>query len=583
MPFLLPEREQELAELIADYDASNSDRYRQLFSDTFRGTFVDTYTEYYSDLAGGLNGITENTPISYDVWVLVHAQSAGLVTKAEAVASLHEKYPNYDWAGGQWASDTADLSKVKDVIDKLSKPSEDPDAQAFPTQILRAGQGVSGDGLFSGGVGGGGSSETSIYVDEVPSEYDPTEMQSVLNGVAEQAALGLSQVGNGQINFRPNTIDGGAVIPGTLTPDKFNQTSVAKFARETPGEAQTVTLEVAKSQLVDRYAPADSIEAGHTGPNRVYEVRSVFLPRGAKLRPGPIRYRVVTKGLKMGLMSIRSEGGNIPNVIGEVAHLTYGCVIRNIPSFIGLDKIPTSMEAVSVGYPAGQVFKFDDSYLYSETFEDEFVADAFGTNAPRMYAPFNEPGPPNVIVPTQAYADTIEGMSFQVPTGRTGREVFAQVNGQQTSSGDYLTGRGLGVAASTPPGLPVEPPFPIQLTYSISATYGGTTFQGVTETTLETVGSTPLPPNTSAGWVRGAPMILDDCAKIAATGTHFSLVIQLFPSYQILVHDNGVGVSLLGATTSSNSVTGHLNNWGRSGIEIIESGRRKVAIDIIVA
>lgn len=576
MVFVLPEREQEIAELLAGYRSSNSDPQSQLFFDTFRATFADTYSAFFADVDAGRNQPGSGQTLVFDTWALIHAQAAGTITRGEVEGTLSEKYPDYDWTDGVFGIDQNDNAAAQDAIEAINKPSEDPDAQAFPTQI-GGNQTARGGDLFVGGSGGGGSAETSIYVDELPSEYDQTEVQSVVQNIADQAALGMAQLANGNIRFQPNTIDGGAIIPGSVTPPKLNQTAVAAFARQLPGEDQVVTLDLTKSRFVDQYAAADTIDAGTFGPSRVYEVARVSLPAGVKLRPGPIRYRVVTKGLRMGLMSV-NVGGGVTIATGadvaELAAVTYGCIIRNIPSFIGLGKIPTHMEAVSVGYPTGQCFKFEDTI--GALFEQEYTDDVFKDDPPRMYVPFNEPGPPNVMVPTNDYADTIEGMSFMAITGRTERQVFTQLNSQATSAGDYITGNGGGVTASLPKGLPHVSPFPAQLSYSQSS---GLPFN-IQSVKRNEAAATNEPafglsnPGVGLGWVRGAPMVHEDCGKLIATETHFSLAIQLYPSYQL---------TLSQLTGAGSSVTGALNNWGRIGIEIADIGRRLTAIDIIVA
>ncbi len=479
----------------------------------------------------------------------------GQVSVSDAAAFMREKYPTQSLASDQYADLLAD-EPDRNLIDIQSRPEGDPSRREFEvrSRARTAALGTQGRSDFLNDRDGAPASR-NVYMPHLGQVYDQREVTRAIKAVADQLSRQVAGVERGNVQFPINSVDGGSIRPGSITPDKVDQESFNKMVRDMPGPEETVKLRVARQIDVDN----DATTTADSGARRIWSVTDAIYPDGYTPRPGPMRVRVVNKGMQFNVMSIDGRAQSI--------EMRYGLVLKNIPHFLG--RVPDQiLYATFVGYPPVQVEAVHheagpgsigpDSVTYFDTTR---LYDSTGVAAGRAYDDFvtNPPGwlvehgSSSYLAPSVADVAKCEGVKFMMITGANAKEVYAQLNSKQVN-GAYLGGNAQGPTASLPPGRLMESPAPACGSVQITTT---TDLDGrrrsVTTATQE--------------WRIAYPFSYEVCAQLVATDMHFSLVVMPDVRHE----DAGIsGVSL------------DIDDMSTNGVTVVENNDREIGVDIVV-
>jgi len=477
--------------------------------------------------------------------------TAGAVSQEEADAYMAQAFPDRAWAGRQYG-DQADAGQDAEINQAVLERKPGASAAIFQAQQLpgrKRNRGV--DPSAAGGQ--------PIRAPKLSSEFDPVEVQRAIESVGEQAAQAIRQVRATPPDLPAHSIDGASIRPGSIPFEALEGGSVAR-ALAWPTQDEAIEIRLTHSDARDRYVRRVSV----AGPGRVWTA-SDSSSRNSRLGVGPARYRIVTPGMRFGVMSTRLEPtADLAANLNPGFRVQYGIVIAGIPHFRG--QAPSRILAVEAVGDTGTSFRTlfqtggnaavwppagtSRNFYWNRTQADHLdlgsypFADAFGSDT-------------SLAASAASLRDT-QGFMFQLVTGRDGGEVFRQLCSRQTL-GRALRMDGHGPAASLPAGI-----FPEAPTVPICVDWGSpTSYTHRTESyDLTTVGTRV---------VTGMPFSYDDCAALAATGDTFSLVVM------------PVGEKLVSQSPAPTYGTPEV--WWQNGLKVAGSvtGRlRSWALDIIV-
>lgn len=577
MPYLQDERANEIAQYASAYKRLNvalaNNRPR---SKGGRSSPLVDVPGYLYD-TGVLDAARATSVESIqDLNLVVLLVRDGRISEAEAQAFLAQRYPDQDWSGGEYGN-LLGAAAGADIVDvNLSRPSGDPDAEDASEVASQVAS------VRDGGVVNSGETSASgipMTLDDLPEEWDSKVAQQTLESFALQVALELREVANGGVRFPANSVDGAVLAPGSIEAHKLDPFSLNAFVSRWPQSEEAIELKIAPAGGVDRWA-----EGTKDGPGRIWDVVSYSLPRDYVARPGPVRYRIITPGVRLGVMGLRhlasSDKVEAWNGITEVQ---YGIVIRGIPLLFG--RPPVAVFAAYKGDSPGSNRARDGDMdnvdatnslltgILSNAdpvfFEDVQVTQEFETDPPVMFQAFDNDSTSGPLVPTADYIARIEGFSFSIPTGRTEKQLFPMLNGRFSQWFPHLAGNAAGLVATAPPGLEYEAPTTASLVFADqSAGLSIDDYETLDEAALATKGTAP----SGGNYVEGPPFKFRDIGSLRPSDTSFSLIVQALPFMGVKSGD------IVGA--SSTDV--HLENYDQIGLEVVEQGEREVGVDIIV-
>lgn len=515
----------------------------------YRGWQVSLRTQYSPEQMTSLG-----LGWSQDSLALRRLVRDGQVSVSDAGAFMSERYPSQSLASDQFV-DLLVTARSRDLVDNQGQPEGSPGRREFEERTLSdiAAQGVQGRDDFVS-KHGGVTSSGAVFMPRLGPEYNENEVTRAIKSVADQLTAQVADVQRGNVQFPLNSIDGDAIRPGTITPDKVDQESFNKMVRDMPGPGETVRLEIARQDAVDN----DATTTANKGARRVWRVTKAVYPDDYQPRPGPMRVRVVNKGMRFNLMSIDGRAKSI--------ECRYGLVLKDIPHFLG--RVPDEiLYATFVGYPPANVEGVHqnatasigpDAVTYAS---NTLLYDSTAATAGRAYDDFVTRAPNWLVAhgsssnlkPSVTDVSRCEGIKFMMITGRNTKEVYAQLNSKQVN-GAYIGGNAQGPTASLPPGRLMESPAPACASTQNVATDN-------LDVELRSVATS------SAQWRIAYPFSYSVCSQLVATDTHFSLVVM--PD----VRHEDAGIS---------AVSFDIEDMSSNGVTVVEDNDREIGVDIVV-
>lgn len=502
-----------------------------------------------------------------DIGGLLQAVKAGVVTAQEASAYLSTKYPGTNWSGGVWGDQGAAAAAVKAV--DASQAAEDSPDFTPPEEVAQIAQSNQAAGASQGSGSTPATSSLLSGIGELPSNYDPLVIQDEIDQFTQKVSFALLDVQQGNIAFKANTIPGGALVPGTVQPQKLDPLAMREYLSQSPGPNLAVKIAHTRSSTIDRWVKGSAYE----GPGRVLRTNRVTYPQGLIPSPGPARFRIITPGMQFGVMSIMHVDGSGSVSGSPDMTARYGVVLANIPHLLG--RVPQQIVGVWEGEAPVALAAIEGNVGgYSA------VPPLFHTKATSLYdttAPFpfvtayNESGNSTLTPNRDADYGLCRGFDVSLITGVTGDEVYRQLNTRQSRMGVALGETAHGPSTTIPPLQHLEPtgnksteetlssPAPASVVRWNGSTSTGVKYAGLTESSSLDV---------EDKLVQGVPFAYDDCRRLVATDTEFSVVIQ--PRFQKQITPAG------GATWSTP------DRWWQVGVQTVGPSGRTWAVDIII-
>ena len=477
-----------------------------------------------------------------DVWALNQLVLSGAIKKQEADAYLAQKYPGQEWAGAQWGGQ-ADIEAQRRLSDAEATRLEGKPVAASPT---RSGQ---------------TADSPEVRVDPLPPRYSQEALQATLQEMADQTNRSLESLANGGVSFQPNSLDGGAIRPGSLPITALPARALQEAVQRFPGPDEAILLRHTPTTAIDRWV----VSGADSGPGRVVIAQESF-QSGWIPSAGPMRYRVVQQGTKFGIMSMRlPPTADLAVDFAPGFEIRYGVIIHKIPHYFG--RPPTTLLAAAwVGEaPVARASQFEDggnSTLLPATrrlFHDRAQATYQTANFPFL----TSFGTDALLLPSAANMADCRGFSISLITGRTSEEVYGELN-TLTVLGQDLGEESHGPSVSIPDIFEAHPPAtPNVLTWN-GTTSGGARYTHRTQAEdLSTFGKL----------IQGVPFRYEDCQRFIPTDEHFSLVCMTE-----VIRVNG---PYTGGATPADWSAPHL--WAKSGVQTNGTSPRDWALDIIVA
>lgn len=549
MPYLLETRFQEIAARVTELAPDRLARF-QFESPSSFGPI--RYTLRRLGLLEVSNGAGPES--AEEVYALDRLVSLGEITEAEAEAFLTEKYPEQQWSGAQWGSQSVRQAQEEASERALALPS-DPDqetesALASLVQLTPGGTAASGIGALAP------SGAQPILLDQLPVAYRSEEVQEVIQSGVDQVALGLQALTEGKLQLRAGSVDGSVIRPGSLPLTSLPPRALSRASGAAPTAEQAVIVDLAPSRSMDRF----SVDADSRGPGRVWKAQGLSFPPGPRVDAGPARYRLITNGMRFGVMAVRMPPGtDLSSSTTPGFEIRYGVIVQGIRHFLGrrperiLAALSAGMPPVSArsehddGGGAGSLWPGTEE-LYWDWADDRYrlataaFATAFGSDA--------------LLYPSASSLIAARGLSFSLITGSTAEEVFLQLN-TLPGLGQTLGRHGCGPSAAVPPTELVEAPAPPNVIQWDGDTGAGAEYRHLNESNdLASEGRI----------VQGVPFSLKDCGRLVSTDTHFSIVVQF------------VAPKLSGGLSASQSWASPAH-WHENGLEL---DSRNWAVDVII-
>lgn len=422
---------------------------------------------------------------------------------------------------------------------------------------------------------GGGPAQFSITPKELPAGATIADFNEVVTDLADQLQAALGKIANGAIKFQPDSISGEAIKQGSLSVGKLNGKQFSSTFQEFPGPEQAIILHIAPDDVADRWITS-TITTDYVGPGRIWRVTKYQLPPNWKPSLGPLRYRICTSDMRFGLMACRMLDAVTTDAKATDWALYYGIILRDVPYFgerppsrmLYFDQgrmSPASLVGINDGASGGAG---TGSTNTKRLFEQELVAD-FVTTPPTLYTSFVG-AVTGALTPPASFLQEIEGLSAQLIMGRTAQEVSGELNGMRSPNWAYLGGSSTGHVLTTPEGIEVEPPCPAAVHIKANSSQTACrTKDGYTPTTA-LLGSDNV--------FDGIPIVYEDCERLRASSSAFSVVIRVHPHLEY-----GPGSS---TTFSSIYLTPpnqtKAGTWHTFGVKAVPTNGRIFQMDIVV-
>lgn len=536
MPFLIDSRFEEVASFVQ----SDNRVAANITGDFYR----------YASRFGYKDQIREVGPgAALELLALDKGIEQGFLSASEAEAFLTTKYPDYQWAGGVWGDQGPDQSEQKST-ERQNRVGNRLDEQGIEEpEITRLEESQRVKQESGTAPSFGPLDESAIQIDSLPEAYDSDEIQQGLDTAMLRVNARLGSLRNGNIEYQPHTIPGEAMVPGSVSFASLDPKAVREALNGFPGPEDAITLRVAPVGGTDTWIESSGVK----GPGRVWRVTSAQLPADFAPGPGPIRYRVISPGMRFPVCAteITADPVAAPTEVG----IHYGFVLAGIPSFgqqfgqiIGSQWVgdgPTS-------YATEETTAEGDWNDTPTIFEDQPRA-AFET----VQRAFMEPlGNDAFLSPSLSDALVARGFLFGLIKGRTAQEVFQELCTRSTLTGARWVTDGALEGVSVPRGTTVRPMTSAQVVNSQT----GTNTLDVHVEGDDLSGLTTV--------VEGVPFLYRDCRKLVATQSTFSMMVMV---------DLDRTVSIGTSDTFANPAA-----WHQFGLKTVQEQGREWQVDVIV-
>lgn len=483
----------------------------------------------------------------------------GTISASEADEFLGARYPGQRFSGGDFQDQNQILLEAEAAERAATlRGGSSVVRAALASQRAHGASALKGTDSAAGG-------DAPFRVPTLPENYEQERVQDALEGLAEETAQNIRALRANPPEFPAQSLDGAALKPGSVPAEALNAREVGKKLVSWPSAEEAIELDLVHSTAFDRYVRRAA--TGDTGPGRVWEVAEVRASTTARIGAGPARYRIVQPTQRFGVMSIRlPPDSNLNAQTTPGILIQYGIVVAKIPHYLGrpperllaveaVGDAPASLRTIFTTGGNGSAWSnagTDRDHYWLRT-QAEHVTNGF----PFM-ASFGDDA--TLAAGANDLRD-FQGLSFQLVTGRDGGEVFRQLCSRFTL-GRALRTDGRGPAMTLPAGLPIEAP---TVPSVVDWQAGPPAYIHRIETyDLSTAGTRV---------VIGMPFSYSDCAALAPTDTHFSVVIQV------------VGEREVSQTTPPLTSFGQPDVWHKNGCKTAQSvtGRlRTWAVDVIV-
>lgn len=556
---LLDSTYQEIAAWIEAADPKYAEQLKKVDSDASIGSgslgyFAAQKAQSIAKKAGLFDAaVAAGGSALYDVYALSKLVGLGKVSPAEATAFLNEKYPNQKWSSAKWGAQgsSAAASTAAAIGGSTTGAQTIQALQSAALDVQKTvTQGTAYEPVPTPAVA------AAVFIDPLPKTYSQDKVQAVIQSIVDQVSASLGDLSS-KLQFGPGSIPGSAITPGTLPPSAFNPSKLIKYVSLLPGPEDAILIEIAPSQTMDRWV----VGSTYRGPGRIWSVVGVTYPPNFKPKPGPTRYRVVTAGAKFTVMSVRLDPSNDYGVDGDPPfECRYGIVIEGLEHFLG--RVPIGVWALSTGdSPVALASVLDKAGGGGTGFATDFFSNRlFHTRAKATYQDATFPSFTAIgsgsLAPSASDWQECEGFTVMLVSGTTDEEVYQQMN-TLDCIGQSITREAPGPADSVPGGLVASPPATPSV-YRWNGSSGlNADYHGLAETDdLSTYNRI----------AQGIPFRYEDCERLVATDTRFSVVIQPFFFKS---------VAMTGTWTTP-------DQWGNVGLATTGSGVREWFIDLLI-
>lgn len=498
-----------------------------------------------------------------DILSLRYLIGKGKLSGSSADAFLRTKYKDQKWTGGKWKKKASDLaaSKANDKALAVQKNGKQPkpadlafDASGGVDQRARA--------PFQGVGGFGSTSMPPVLVDQLPDEYSSESTQALMQSVVNQVMATMGSVANGRLlALAPGSLSGAVLAPGSVQSTSLAPLAVGKDLIQVPGPDQAVLLNVSRSTEIDQWATDGTTR----GPGRVWRVNTFNRLKAFKPTAGATRYRLPLKEMQFGVMSLlmRTDSWSGAGYIDNI-ETRYGVILHGIPNRLGRHPINLRLIQFGEDAPSQMRYKFKDGGIAtdppwrgSKNIVETRAQTLFQTSFKPGWAASDLTSPDSVLSASTAMLETITGVSVMLITATTTEGVWQQLNTREPHAGAAILGAAHGPMLSAPTGLEASPPCPPSaIEWDGDATVNAQ---------YDHLG--PLTAISSATrLVQGAPISMDDCSKLRAQESEFSLVIQV-----------------IGHETSPVSGTWPKPaHWFKYGLKAVANQLRDWTLDVVV-
>lgn len=454
-----------------------------------------------------------------DVYALFKVLSSGKISSEEAELYLNQRYPGQRWSGGRFG-DRASSQAAAAAADKSAQPKARKTRSTNPAGLADTARAPAG-GSRSGPASGVNIGGIPLPIVDLPDAYDPEALRQSLESMANALLANDAAIATGQaLKLNPGVLDGRVIRPGSLPPSSINPLEFARLLNQLPGTDQVVTIRAARSNDIDRWV----VNGNNRGPGRVWQVQSVQYPKAWRPTPGPMRYRVVFPNLEFGIMGTELFGDTwaLNSWYGQV-ELTYGIVLRGLPSFLG--RPPVAISAVWEGVsPVALAYqRSDHNFATNPPWPLYGTTRLFHDRADALYHTTGFPfltgyGSTSNSVPSSSDLADCDGFYFMLLSGRSAEEIYQQLNSRNSNSGAHLQKEAVGPFTSAPGWLRPRSP--------CSASVYQWSNVGTAATTTYTWRDETFNPATVNRIVQGVPFSYEDCDKLRQSAKDFSLLIQ---------------------------------------------------------
>lgn len=598
--------------------------YRRKLANVWRESFKTSF-----DLS---NPGSKGYEFAQEAWGLYNLVQSGQVGEDEAFAHLQEKYPDAEFSAGKFQDLFRFQNSVR-AIDLALGPTSSPTQAGEISRILQA-QATGGvfNPLYSENNTNAIRIQHRVKRPRLTEEYSPENMSESLRRIADDTTQSLNTIANGGVSFAPGSLPGSVLRMGSIPVDRIDPVGLGFALRDMPGPDQAITLILAHDQEVDRWAtyggdttqiPSVPAVASLRGPGRVWKVIGVDFPPGYTPAPGPIRYRLVTAGMRFGLFSIAHAATDYSPYTNdglEALWMEYGIVIRGIPNLLnrtpqailytaalGLSSHSQLYNGVaqllrtlpsSITYSRDDVFPFEDTSTTTGPIQTQFrMAAGIGGGAQnnRGIRYFNELegySPADAVQPDTnagSAGTDLRGWRFNLLTGTTVKDVYAQLHSKFSPTNlTMLAGHEAGQTASYPNhlghqfyktnndqlGVYVDSPVTPGLFVVTDSLSPSLNLEGRHLRVTSTSGGGGTNILEDDLWTEGCPFLFSDCQRLVADLDEFSVVVR--PAFW---HAK-IGPGSVGPPRSSHQLSPAA--WHLVGLETFENNDRIWGVDIVV-
>lgn len=456
-----------------------------------------------------------------DILSLRYLVDTKKVSSKEADAYLRLKYPDQKWGSGAWKKKSGSVAAQK-AVDKAAKADKSGNTPK-PSDIASTAAGKSTE-PFTGSAAFGSTTTTPVVLDQFPENYSAEHVGEILESVSSQLSAQIASVASGKgLQLAPGSLSGRVLAPGSIPASALSPIDLEKKLVSAPQPSDAIVLQVARSTSADRWA----VDGTTLGPGRIWNVTTARYPAGWKPRAGTARYRIPLADIQFGVMSIlmQADAWDGATTYIDSLEVRYGIVLTGIPNVLGRppmsirfaqygEDAPTQMSAVFLdGGFAGNPPWNGTTYLLETRIDD-----LYRTSSKPAWEAYDLATVDGTLSASDVF-NTIKGVSVGLVTASTAVGVWQQLNTRQAYVGRNITGSSHGPIVTCPGGQEMSAPcVPTAIEWDGDASVATTQYQHLNSTT-NAAASTRL--------VQGLPILLDDCSRLTAKQSTFSLVLQV--------------------------------------------------------